>query len=60
MRTYILGHTVNELPHRDRMLTCALEHVVYATCKLPHVVLPEVIEDVLVFLMETPVLVHEA
>ena len=40
------------------MLTCALEHVVHATCKLQHLLLPEEIEDVLVMLAETPVLVH--
>ena len=51
----VLGHPVHKVLDRHRVPSCALEHVVHATCQF----LPEEKEDVLVFLAETPVLVHE-
>ena len=55
----VLGHPVHKVLDRHRVPSCALEHVVHTTCQFPHLLLPEEKEDVLVFLAETPVLVHE-
>ena len=55
----ILSHAVNKVPDWKWVLPHALEQVVDATSELSHLLQPEEIKDVLVFLAETPVLVHE-